>query len=309
MKNKIINLVNIMIMTKNFITSLLMTMFFIACQNEPLINNSKNEIDNSNLIGYYHNEILKNFIAYNNQTTQKGRSNSDDFVQIMANYGVSVLTAFKNNPPNESLDQWVEQILNVSLDPTQTKMVNLINNGTPMVNAVNIVFANSTISATIRSYLIELNSTITQYCDSPSFQNKIDLLQRTYSQTASQEDKTIISWTTDLAKGSQNYWKQEYSKWSPSLLGRFWDSGKLILKADAIGGLEYILGTKIGIIGGPISWKIGAAYAALNSILSGTDLLLKNGTSRNPLLSDSNNVTREEVYNAYLKRKAELKLN
>lgn len=41
MKNKIINLVNIMIMTKNFITSLLMTMFFIACQNEPLINNSK----------------------------------------------------------------------------------------------------------------------------------------------------------------------------------------------------------------------------------------------------------------------------
>lgn len=298
-------------MAKSFIISLFLTIFLVACQNESFTTDSNNEVETPELIGDYHNEILKNFIIYNNQDEQKSRTNSDYFVQLMANYGVSVLTTFKKDPPSSgNLDIWVEKVLNESLDETQIKMFHILKNGTSMVEAIKIIFGNNKISPTVESYLIELNSIIQQYSGTPSYKNKINLLHiKYYRMATSQDDRTIISWTTDLATGSHDYWNKEHNRWAPSLYGRFWDTAKSILKADAIGGLEYILATQIGLIAGPISWKIGAAYAALNSIIFGTDKLLMSN-SRSIITEESiMNITKEEIYNAYLKRKNELGLN
>ncbi|MGN1219206.1 MAG: hypothetical protein ACI4TD_14730 [Phocaeicola sp.] len=298
-------------MAKTFIFSLFMAMFFIACQNESFTNDSKNEVTNHELIGDYHNEIIKNFIVYYNQDEQNSRANSDDFVQLMANYGVSVLTAFKNDPPtNGNIDQWVEQVLDVTLNETQIMMHNIMKTGVSMVDAIKIAFGDNSISKTIESYLIELNSLIQQHSGTVSYNNQINLLHiKYYSLANSQDDKTIIRWTTDLAIGSHDYWNSEHDRWAPSLYGRFWNAGKKILKADALGGLEYILATKIGIIETALSWKIGAAYAALRSIIDATDQLLLNN-SRSIITEESvKNITLEEVYNAYLNRKVELGIN
>jgi transcription initiation factor TFIIIB Brf1 subunit/transcription initiation factor TFIIB len=74
--------------------------------------------------------------------------------------------------------------------------------------------------------------------------------------------------------------------------------------------LEYILATKIGLIAGPISWKIGAAYAALNSVLAGVEDILLNTQSRSSITEETiKNISKEEIYKAYLKRKAELGIN
>lgn len=296
-------------MANKIILPLFFFLFFSACQEKPFLDNLKNENESTQLIGQCHNEILKNFIMYSNQDSRNLNSNPNDFVKIMANYGVSILTTFKNDPPAGDLNTWVEGVLNESLDQTQARMVNLVNNGTTMVNAINVIFGRGKISSFVESYLIELNSIVNQYSGSSSFQNQVDLLHLKYYRSASQDDKTIISWTTDLAKGSHDYWKQEHSKWAPTLYGGFWDFGKKILIADAVGGLEYILSTKIGLIAGPISWKIGAAYAALNSILSGTTLLLEGNARSGNFNNSIGNITSEEILDAYLKRKNELGLD
>jgi hypothetical protein len=297
-------------MIKKLIMALFVAIFSVSCQDESSMKDLSIQSETPDLIGDYHNEILKNFIVYYSQDVQSTGSNTSDFVQIMANYGVAVLKTYKNDPPSSNIDKWIEGVLNKSLDSTQLKIIEILGTGRSMSEAIEIVFGADKISSIVKSYLIELNRTIDQYKGTPSFQDKVNIIRARYYGSASQDDRTIITWTSILAKGSHEYWNQECNNWNPSLKGRFWDFGKRVLVADAIGGLEYILATKIGLIAGPISWKIGAAYAALNSVLAGVEDILLNTQSRSSITEETiKNISKEEIYKAYLKRKAELGIN
>lgn len=95
-------------MIKKLIMALFVAIFSVSCQDESSMKDLSIQSETPDLIGDYHNEILKNFIVYYSQDVQSTGSNTSDFVQIMANYGVAVLKTYKNDPPSSNIDKWVE---------------------------------------------------------------------------------------------------------------------------------------------------------------------------------------------------------
>lgn len=297
--------------------------FLLGCQQETFSTDSNclNNIAEESVskIGYYHNEIIKNFVTLSNipsNATTKASVDSNDFLQTMANYGAAVRLAYKNDPPSSDMNQWVGDILRTSLTSNQVTIVERIIGGMTITDAINTTYRKNVVSNVVKSYLAELNILIQQYGGTIAYSNQLTLLGNKYARLASGEDGEIISWATGVAEGSHEYWNSEYKQWNAQLSGRFWDNvlnyGGRLLSADISGAIEYYLGYKLGIITGALTWKIAAAYAALNSTLCGVELILSSATrSSNDGYSIENikNITYEDVYRAYLHRVEELEIH
>lgn len=265
-------------------------------------------------IGLYHNEILKNFITIRQQPSALSTSTEvDEYKKLMADYGSAVRLAYKKNPPSGNLDQWVGDVLSISISARQSKILdNILAKNMSLTNAINDGFGKKVVSDLISSYLHEIETTVNTYGGSVAIENKLTLLQMKYSGIVPQEDRTLVRWIHDVARGSHDYWNADYRNWNPRLTGRFWDSarslGWSIVGSDISGAAEYFIGSKIGLIGGALSWKVGAAYAGLRSVIAGVETLIDHITTRSGknLLLQAENVSQEEIYEAYLLRKKEL---
>lgn len=115
---------------------ILSVIFCVACQKVDDVHNknadqrgTNEEVYPENLsdIGYYHNEILKNYISISKTPSLLStNSESDDFIKLMADYGTSVCMAYKRNPPAGNIDKWVGNIINMSLSGRQYSILNNI---------------------------------------------------------------------------------------------------------------------------------------------------------------------------------------
>lgn len=293
------------------ILSLILLFCLFGCQ----------EKDGSNIIcenqsisdvGFYHNEILKNYETISKTpSTLSTKSEVDEYIKLLADYGASVKLAYRNDPPSSNLDLWVGDVLNQSLTIRQRNIINNITlNGMSMTAAVNNGFNSNVVSTIISEYLSEIESILERYGGSASCESKLALAHLTYYRTASSEERQLASWIGDVTDGSYEYWDTEHGSWNPAMQGRIWDdvkrSGKILLSADIAGAVEYFLGTKIGLIVGVLSWKTCAAYAALNSIVAGVATLIDGSTRSVELVKIPSEVDYNAVYDAYLIRVKEL---
>lgn len=291
---------------------MLIALSFFSCQKE--IGSEKNVVTpdkESCQIGFYHNEILKNFIEIRQQPSALSSSTgADEFKKLMADYGSAVYLAYKRNPPSSNLDQWVGNVLEMSVSTQQSKILdNILSKNMTMTNALNNGFGRKVVPEIISNYLADIEQITANYGGTATFNTKLTQLHLQYYRQASSDERMLVSWITDVAEGSYDYWDGEYRTWYPRLSrSRFWDKvlniGGKILSADIAGAAEYFLGTKIGLIGGPLSWKVGAAYAGLSSAVAGVTVLAEEILTRAPIEI----ISSEEIYEAYLFRKNELGL-
>ncbi len=283
----------------------------LACQeNEIPTNITENQsIDE---VGFYHNEILKNYDTISRiPSTLSTKSEVDEYIKLLADYGASVKLAYRNNPPSSNLDLWVGNVLNQSLSIRQRNIINNITvNGMTMTTAINNGFNSNVVSTTISEYLSEIETILERYGGSASCESKLALAHLTYYRSASSDERQLASWIGDITDGSYEYWDTEHGSWNPTMQGRIWDdvkrSGKILLSADIAGAVEYFLGTKIGLIVGVLSWKTCAAYAALNSIVAGVATLIDGSTRVTEYHEIPAEVDYPAVYEAYLLRVKEL---
>lgn len=163
----------------------------------------------------------------------------------------------------------------------------------------------------LEDYMAEIGEIIERYGGTTACENKLTLLHVQYYKAAESEYKQLITWIGNVAEGSYDYWNEDYKNWNPRLSGRFWDEtlriGTPIVLADMSGVAEYFFKYRWGMILGPISWKVGAAYAAASSIFAGATTLINEINSRNGGLSYYiEDVSFHEIYEIYLQRKEEL---
>lgn len=302
---------------------ILSVIFCVACQKVDDVHNknadqlgTNEEVYPENLsdIGYYHNEILKNYISISKTPSLLStNSESDDFIKLMADYGTSVCMAYKRNPPAGNIDKWVGNIINMSLSGRQYSILNnILNNDMSISAAVNNAYGKEVVPAIVQNYLDEIDRVVEQYAGTYSFDNQLKLLHLRYIRsTTDNNERQLFNYVYYVASGSYEYWDTQHSTWSPHLSGRFWkdlyNSGRYLLDSDISGAVDYILGTMI--VGAIMTWKVCVAYAAASSVVAGVEVLLedfRNKTKSVTVIPD--NVTFGEVYDAYLIRKQELGL-
>ena len=268
--------------------------------------------ENLSDIGYYHNEILKNYISISKTPSLLStNSESDEFIKLMANYGTSVCMAYKKNPPAGNIDKWVGDIINMSLSGRQYSILNnILNYDMSISSAVNNAYGKDVVPAIFKNYLDEIASVVEQYADTYSFDNQLKLLHLRYLRnTTDNTERQFFNYVYYVASGSYEYWDTQHSTWNPHLSGRFWkdlySSGRYLLDSDISGAVDYILSSKI--VGAVMTWKICVAYAAASSVVAGIEVLLedfRNNTKSAAVVPD--NVTFDEIYDAYMIRKQEL---
>ncbi len=273
-------------------------------------------LEDNNPVGYYHNEILSNFIEFHNiPSSLSTKSAADDFVKMMADYGAAVRLAYKNNPPEGDIDLWVGDVLNQAITSQLPDIINnIIERDMSATDAITYAYGRDIPSVKVENFLQELEHTLDLYGGSVSCENKITLLRLNYLQsgTLTIEERDYITWMSDVASGSYEYWNDNYRTWNPRLQGKFWDSAKRIgvkiVIGDVSGAVDAICRFKF-VLGTPITWKIVAAEAAIGSIIGGVaglleEVLLK--SSNNDIIIDIQDIPYKDIYNAYLFRIQEL---
>lgn len=285
---------------------------FASCQKEIGSEKDVRTSDKESCqIGFYHNEILKNFIEISQQPSALSSSTgADEFKKLMADYGSAVYLAYKRNPPSSNLDQWVGNVLEMSVSTRQSKILdNIISKKMTLTNALNNGFGRNVVPEIISNYLADIERITANYGGTATFNTKLTQLHLQYYRQATSDERMLVSWITDVAEGSYDYWDGEYRTWYPRLTrSKFWDKtlkiGATIVGADIGGVVSYFIERRYGWVTAALSWKVGAAYAGLHSAVAGVATLTQEIITRAPI----ENISSEEIYEAYLFRKNELGL-
>ncbi len=266
--------------------------------------------------GLYHNEILKNYIYIQNQKTVSTRNEDQitTYKNMVADYGCSVYLAYKNNPPvNQSIDSWVNQILGVSFSSQGSSICNcILNKDMTIVQSLNYTYGSGNVPTVIASYLNEIETLLSNgFSNNSIYKSKLTQLHLKYYRQASSEDRSCISNITDVAQGSFDYWQKEAKVWNYNMndntTAKVKKVAKKLVAADISGVVEYFISRRLGIIGA-LSWKGIAAIAAVNSMVAGVDMLFENWSLQKAISTRSISISKEELYDAYLKRKQELNI-
>lgn len=108
--------------------------------------------------------------------------------------GWAVRQAYKNDPPSSNLDQWVGEVLRVSLTAKQINIVNsIIYDNMTCGEAIYSEYKNA-MPQVVEDYMAEIGEIIERYGGTTACENKLTLLHVQYYKAAESEYKQLITW-------------------------------------------------------------------------------------------------------------------
>lgn len=258
---------------KRFYLILIGIYCLMSCSNELHVDSGiKANLSEEEMMGEWHNSYLDSvfdFIKTNPIMLQGSRSGFvtiDDYAKCLASVQVAVLKDSKRIKSMSSSQRWnyIENSLNVTLsERTMNSIRSLLSDSDySLTEDLKDEFSDE-VSETIEGYLdeiIEVFMSPRYNVSNAGMENRINLIHLKWYKLATDEDKEIISSTTNVALSSLDYWQDNATQWKASLKGnalRTFIIGTAVADLASVARIVYI-GRQYSII----FWKEIAAAAA-----------------------------------------------